>query len=288
MDSKKPSKILNFLYIGCKNHAKSKSLLKELGISHILNCTPTKNTDPLAGIPNYFEKEKLFKYKRISIYDNGSDSLIPHFDAAYQFIEESKHFGGVLVHCRQGVSRSVSFTMAYLMKKNQFTAAEALAYIQLIRPIAQPNEAFMKQLLIYEADLGLSDFKKNESEETESQAIGPNVGVAFAAEDMGPSVESFIPACAEVTSPFAERNILLGTESVGPSVESNIVNGAEVISPDVGTSTRKNVEKITILCVEADDVGEKECENFKLNGKRKLSNDANLTVNEGGCIKKIK
>ena len=85
--AKKPSKILNYLYVGDKNHAKSKNLLKELNITHILNCTPNKNIDPLAGIPNYFEKENLFKYKRITIYDNGSDSLISHFETSYQFIE---------------------------------------------------------------------------------------------------------------------------------------------------------------------------------------------------------
>lgn len=57
---KKPSQILKYLYIGGKNDAKDKELLKELKIKYILNCTPTRNVDPEAGCPNYYEKEMTF------------------------------------------------------------------------------------------------------------------------------------------------------------------------------------------------------------------------------------
>jgi hypothetical protein len=38
----KPSKILKYIFLGSKSHAKSKNLLRELNITHILNCTPSK------------------------------------------------------------------------------------------------------------------------------------------------------------------------------------------------------------------------------------------------------
>lgn len=38
----KPSKILKYLYLGSKSHAKERSLLSSLGITHIVNCTPPR------------------------------------------------------------------------------------------------------------------------------------------------------------------------------------------------------------------------------------------------------
>ena len=64
------SKILKNIYLGGKAEAKNSNLLKSLNIKYILNCTPTRNLDPENGCPNFFEKERLFKYQRIPIFDN--------------------------------------------------------------------------------------------------------------------------------------------------------------------------------------------------------------------------
>ena len=64
------SKILKNVYLGGKNEAKSSKFLQDLNVKYILNCTPTRNIDPQNGCPNYFEKERLFKYLRIPIFDN--------------------------------------------------------------------------------------------------------------------------------------------------------------------------------------------------------------------------
>jgi hypothetical protein len=40
--SKRPSQVLPFLYIGSRAHAKSRGLLRELGIKRVLNVTPPK------------------------------------------------------------------------------------------------------------------------------------------------------------------------------------------------------------------------------------------------------
>ena len=42
----KPSQINAHIYLGSKDHAKSLPLIKSLGITHILNCTPTRTIDP--------------------------------------------------------------------------------------------------------------------------------------------------------------------------------------------------------------------------------------------------
>ena len=51
-----PAEILPFLYLGSKNAAKNKGLLRKKNIKFILNCTPSREEDPLAGQPNFFAK----------------------------------------------------------------------------------------------------------------------------------------------------------------------------------------------------------------------------------------
>lgn len=126
-----PSQILPHLFLGGKAEAKTKSSLQTLKIKYILNCTPSRNTDPENGCPNFFEKDRLFKYCRIPVFDNKGEDLLGHLDTAFRFIEEGKHYGGVLVHCHKGVSRSASIVLAYLMKYNEMTLDEALSYVQV-------------------------------------------------------------------------------------------------------------------------------------------------------------
>lgn len=41
-DDKRPSRVLDHLFIGSRVHAKNRGLLKELGINRILNVTPAR------------------------------------------------------------------------------------------------------------------------------------------------------------------------------------------------------------------------------------------------------
>jgi protein-tyrosine phosphatase len=142
----KPTQILKYLYIGNSKNAKDKKLLKELNIKYILNCTPKRSNDPEAGCPNYYEKEKIFVYKRIPIFDNKGEDIMQHMETAYKFIEEGKHYGSILVHCRKGVSRSASYVIGYLMSKNELTYNEAVSFVKSLRSIVQPNSSFETQL----------------------------------------------------------------------------------------------------------------------------------------------
>jgi hypothetical protein len=54
------SAILPNLFVGDKRTAKDKDFLIENRITHILNITPTRTEDPVAGVPNYFEKDSRF------------------------------------------------------------------------------------------------------------------------------------------------------------------------------------------------------------------------------------
>jgi protein-tyrosine phosphatase len=140
------SQILSYLYLGSKSAAKNKQLLIKHKIKYVLNCTPTRTADPENGCPNYYEKERLFVYRRIPIFDNRGEDMLSYMDLACSFINEGQHYGNVLVHCHKGISRSASFVIGYLMRKKDFTMQEALAHVQSCRNIVQPNSSFLMQL----------------------------------------------------------------------------------------------------------------------------------------------
>jgi dual specificity phosphatase 12 len=57
--------------------------------------------------------------------------------------------GNVLVHCDQGVSRSATAVVAYLMRKHHATLSDALTMVQKKRKV-KPNPNFMDQLQVWE------------------------------------------------------------------------------------------------------------------------------------------
>ena len=52
----------------------------------------------------------------------------------------------ILVHCQQGVSRSASIVIAYLMYSNDITYEESYAHVRCCRPVVSPNTGFIFQL----------------------------------------------------------------------------------------------------------------------------------------------
>lgn len=61
----------------------------------------------------------------------------------------------VLVHCMMGKSRSVTFSLAYLMEYEGMSLADAYALIVKGRPIAQPHPALLMSLAhTYDLDVG--------------------------------------------------------------------------------------------------------------------------------------
>jgi len=57
----------------------------------------------------------------------------------------------VLVNCAQGKSRSGTMATAYVMARLKVPVADALARIRAVRPLVQPNPAFMRALREFEA-----------------------------------------------------------------------------------------------------------------------------------------
>jgi protein-tyrosine phosphatase len=61
----------------------------------------------------------------------------------------------ILIHCAAGISRSSTFTIAYLMKDREMPFHKALDYVKERRRWINPNSGFRRQLIDYNQELGL-------------------------------------------------------------------------------------------------------------------------------------
>lgn len=68
--------------------------------------------------------------------------------------------GDVLIHCKHGQSRSAAVVVAFLMHRNGWSLDVALAEVRRRRPIVDPNDSVLQQLVAYEQRLHDSKNKK--------------------------------------------------------------------------------------------------------------------------------
>lgn len=84
-------------------------MLKKYGITHIINCAADYSA-------NYFDDH--IKYKKYHLKDHVREQIECIFYDAISFIEDARSNNGkVYVHCVQGVSRSATVCLAYLIYK---------------------------------------------------------------------------------------------------------------------------------------------------------------------------
>ena len=137
-DNNDISQINDKLFIGNISTATNKKLLKENGITHIIDIL-SQRFEPY---PDDFE------YLHIYAYDTVDWNLTYSFPITNLFIKDAlKNGGKVYIHCMCGISRSISILLAYLMTNTTNSLESILNDVRSIRPIANPNKAFMKQLV---------------------------------------------------------------------------------------------------------------------------------------------
>jgi len=144
-----PTEIETGLFLGCQSDASNADLLASLKIKYILNVSE--------NLPNTFEDDASFSYKRIPITDHWSQDLSQFFPEAIAFIDEALgKKQGILVHCLAGISRSVTVTVAYLMQKRRWSLNDAYDFVKQRKKNVSPNFNFMGQLLDFEKTLGVA------------------------------------------------------------------------------------------------------------------------------------
>uniref|UniRef100_A0A8C1BPS5 Dual specificity protein phosphatase n=1 Tax=Cyprinus carpio carpio TaxID=630221 RepID=A0A8C1BPS5_CYPCA len=142
------------IYISDATTAKDKTLLRHLGVTHVINAAHgPAHIDTGAG----FYTDTNIEYHGMEAPDSRHFHIAPFFYPTASFIHEalSQQRGGkVLVHCARGVSRSATLVLAYLMIYEKLTVAEAVDVVCAHRNIL-PNAGFLQQLRQLDSNLNL-------------------------------------------------------------------------------------------------------------------------------------
>lgn len=140
--------IKDFLYISGYKTASTLIDLQNLNITNIINCSGDLCENlSFTGI----------NYLTLNIRDNVSENIECLFFKCINYINEAKEKKGrVLIHCYKGVSRSVSVIISYLIYLYNWTYDEAFDFVQLKRPIANPNIGFYLQLKTFHKRITLN------------------------------------------------------------------------------------------------------------------------------------
>jgi len=136
-DDDGPGLVAENLWVGDILNAKNLNLLNRLKITHIINATAEEKM--------YYPDN--FIYLRIPLYDRASERATPFFDQAIDFITSAHADGGlVMIHCAEGVSRSVTLALAYRMHKDDIPLSQAFWQMKSVRPEIEPNPGFLQEL----------------------------------------------------------------------------------------------------------------------------------------------
>lgn len=152
-------RVMENLYLGGREAAEDLQGLTQQGIRAVVCCNRELEY-PSSKFHSGLE------YLRVDVEDVGREPLGLFFPEATEFIHSQISQGRqVLIHCKAGVSRSASVTLAYLIEYCAHSLYDAFRVLRRIRPTITPNPGFMDQLITYEKEkLGSSkpsiDFRK--------------------------------------------------------------------------------------------------------------------------------
>lgn len=139
--------IKELLYIGSHQVAANLELLRRNGITHIVNTAADVCT-------NHFVGE--FQYLTYYLKDGNQEDIAILFYKTLKWVDDAMQRGGrVLIHCREGVSRSSTMVIAYLMWRYAKPFEAAHEMIRRVRMICNPNTGFTCQLIVLGKRLGL-------------------------------------------------------------------------------------------------------------------------------------
>eukprot|EP00811_Abedinium_folium_P026071 NODE_3787_length_1986_cov_4.259817.p1 GENE.NODE_3787_length_1986_cov_4.259817~~NODE_3787_length_1986_cov_4.259817.p1 ORF type:complete len:547 (-),score=115.88 NODE_3787_length_1986_cov_4.259817:346-1794(-) len=135
------------VYISGHQVACSRDCLRQHGITHVVNTAADV-------CENLFPSE--FRYLTYYLKDINHEDMSLLFYRTIEWMQAAISAGGrVLVHCKEGVSRSATMVIAYLMWRFNMAFEVAHEKIRKVRPICNPNTGFTCQLLTLAKKLGI-------------------------------------------------------------------------------------------------------------------------------------
>lgn len=219
------STVLGPLYLSAWEQASDGQALVQAGIGAVLNCAT------LAECSNAFEHTGLPQpvfhwsssdavpastvvtkpvlgwpvvYQCLGLEDASGQELQQAITTAVAFIRRHRRAGhgrGVLIHCAQGLSRSVSILLAYLMMDYGLSYHQAREVVEGYRQHgsrASPNAGFRRQLMALDGvreDGGHSGYDKDGLYPLASPCISPTAsGVPLS---LSPSATAQLPALGQ-------------------------------------------------------------------------------------------
>ncbi|KAI7735504.1 hypothetical protein M8C21_017862 [Ambrosia artemisiifolia] len=136
---KECSRIIDHVFLGSDAVAKNRDVLRQNGITHVLNCVGFV-------CPEYFKNDLV--YKTLWLQDSPSEDITSILYDVFDYFEDVREQNGrVFVHCCQGVSRSTSLVIAYLMWREGQSFETAFQQVKAARGVTNPNMGFASQLL---------------------------------------------------------------------------------------------------------------------------------------------
>lgn len=127
-------------------------LLRRMGVTHVLNAACGRDASLcLVNTGPALYRAAGIRFLGIEALDVSVFRLDRFFDEAADFIERAlaEPGGRVFVHCHQGISRSATLVLAFLMLRRRLSAREAVRLVRARREIV-PNRGFLRQLCLLE------------------------------------------------------------------------------------------------------------------------------------------
>ena len=159
----------NFLYLSNYKAASNISELEKNNIKYIINCSG----DVCENVCNYIN------YLTLYLKDNTKENIECVFYKCIDFINKCKKENKkILIHCFQGISRSATIAIAYLVYNNKMNVDKAFNFIQKKRKIINPNLNFFLQLELFYKRLNNKEDRIQIFAITSFQIEQPNLIVA--------------------------------------------------------------------------------------------------------------
>jgi len=100
---------------------------------------------------NLLPEYESISYYKYDVPDNANAPISDYFKEIHLIFEKAKEENVcAFIHCNQGVSRSASIVLAYLINYSGMTLKQAWDFTKSKRHIIFPNEGFMRQLALLE------------------------------------------------------------------------------------------------------------------------------------------
>ena len=151
-----PAKLLEYMYIGSLRNADDHSLMRRLGITHVLNMCGNRRVDMYRN--PYPRDTGVRHYLAFPAEDQESYNISQHFTECIAFLIDAKRSGGIaFVHCNLGVNRSGAIVAAYMLQETEKRLLEVISYLKMKRGFVLCNRSFRKQLIQFARERGKLD-----------------------------------------------------------------------------------------------------------------------------------